>query len=125
MTIDLHLRLVAEEANLLRSMSESFRKRSQGLDWVLVLKLTHDKVLDCFEPLVDREDDSKNGKKEVRRHAWANETVGLWKNGLLWWGFPGEAVPHKYRVIGDQPQQQVSSKLSDEEGSTQLTIPAS
>ena len=83
MTIDLHLRLGAEEANLLRSMSESFRKRSQGLDWVLVLKLTHEKVLDCFEPLVDREDDSKNGKKEVRRHAWANETGGLWKTGLL------------------------------------------
>lgn len=69
MTIDLHLRLGAEEANLLRSMSESFRKRSQGLDWVLVLKLSHEKVLDCFESLVDREDDSKNGKREVRSHA--------------------------------------------------------
>lgn len=54
MTIDLHLRLGAEEANLLRSMSEAFRRRSQGLDWVLVLKLSHEKVLDCFEPLVDR-----------------------------------------------------------------------
>ncbi|CAD6579262.1 MAG: hypothetical protein ASARMPRED_009016 [Alectoria sarmentosa] len=98
---------------------------SQGLDWVLVLMLSNERVLDCFERLVDREDGHNNGTKEVRRHVWANETGDPWRNALLWWGSPGEVVPPKYRVIGDQPQQQVSRERTDEGGSTLLTAPAS
>ena len=87
----------------LRRMSKGLRERSRGLDWVLVLMLNDEKMLDCLEVLVDREDDSMNGKKEVRRHIWANKEGGRWKNALLWWGFSGEAVPQRYRLIGDQP----------------------
>lgn len=113
-TFDLNVWLGVESATLLRSMSERLRERVQGLDWVLVLMLSNEKVLDCFEPLVDRRDDSDNARKEVRRHAWANPKGLPWKNGLLWWGSPGEAVPHKYRMIGDQPTQYVSSEGTDE-----------
>ena len=114
MTFNLDVWLGIESATLLRSMSERFREKSQGLDWVLVLMLSNEAVLDCFEPLVDRDNDFKNDKKEVRRHIWANQTGGPWKNALLWWGYPNEAVPHKYRMVGDQPQQQVPSELNDE-----------
>lgn len=100
-----------ESATVLRSMSEKLGETYQGLEWVLVLMLTDENVLDDFEPSVDRKDDFKNGKKAVQRHVWANLVGDGWKNALLWWGFPGEAVPQKYRVIGDQPQQQVSSEL--------------
>lgn len=98
-----------ESAYLLRSISEKFRERSQGLDWVLVLWLKNEEVLDSFEPLVDREDDSNNGRKEVRRNVWADSMGDPWKNALLWWGCPDEAVPHKYRVIRERLQQQASS----------------
>ena len=117
MTFNLRALLGAESNTLLRSMFERFRERSRGLDWVLVLKLRHDlKLLDCFEPLVDKENDSKNVKKEVRRHVWADGTGGFWKNALLWWGFPGEAVPSEYKVI--------AKRTSNGEGSTQPTSPA-
>ena len=109
----------------LRLMSKVLRERYRGLDWVLVLMLSDEKLLDCFEALVDREYDSTNGQKEVRRHVWANEVGGGWRNALLWWGFLGEAVPQQYRSIGDQPQQQILSQRTDEGVSTQLTIPAS
>lgn len=125
MTINLGVWLGVESANQLSSASDRFRQMSQGLDWVLVLMLNNERVLDCFERLVDREDDRNNGTKEVRRHVWANETGDPWKNALLWWGSPAEVVPPKYRVIGDQPQQQVSSEGTDEGGSTLLTAPAS
>lgn len=98
-----------ESSDLLRSKFESFRERSWGLDWVLVLMLQYEVFLDSFEPLVDREDEPTNGKKEVRRRVWADDLGGPWKNAFLWWGSPGEAVPQKYRLIGDQPQQQLSS----------------
>ena len=99
MTIDLDVWLGVESAPLLLSMSQGFAQRVQGLEWVLVLMLSNEMVLDCFEPLVERPDDSKEGKKEVRRHVWAHAKGGAWKNGLLWWGSPGEAVPYKYRMI--------------------------
>lgn len=99
MTIDLHMWLRLERATFLRSMSKRFRERHQGLDLALVLMLSNEKGLDCFEPLVAREHDPNKGKKEVRRHVWANKHGGPWKNALLWWGSPGEAVPHKYRMI--------------------------
>ena len=111
MTIDLFFRRGAESAETLRSMSNRFRDTSQGLDWVLVLKLRdedYDIVLDSFEPLVAKEDDPSKGKKEVRRHVWGHRKTSLYKDALLWWGSPGEAVPHKYRAIGDQPQQEAS-----------------
>lgn len=93
-------------------MSEKIGEQFHGLEWVLFLMLEHDGMLDHFEPLVDRKDDSKNGKKAVRRHVWASAMQPGFKSALLWWGCPGEAVPRKYRVIGDQPQQQqVSSEL--------------
>ena len=112
LTIDFFLfRWGAENAETLRSMSNRFRDTSQGLDWVLVLKLRneyYDIVLDSFEPLVAKEDDPSKGKKEVRRHVWGHRKTSLCKDALLWWGSPGEAVPHKYRAIGDQPLQEAS-----------------
>ena len=110
-TIDLCFGWGPERAEDLRSMSNRFRDTSQGLDWVLVLNLrngSYDRVLDSFEPLVAKEDDPSKGKKEVRRHVWARQQSSQGKDALLWWGSPGEAVPHKYRVIGDQPQQEAS-----------------
>ena len=112
MTIDLYFRRGTESAETLRAMSNRFRDTSQGLDWVLVLKLRnydYDIVLDSFEPLVAKEDDPTKGKKEVRRHVWGHRKDSLCKDAILWWGSPGEAVPHKYRAVGDQPQQEASS----------------
>ena len=100
MIFDLNVWFVVETVTLLRSMSERLRERSQALEWVLVLTLSSEQLIDCFEPLVDREDNSKHGKKEVLRHVWPNENGGPGKNALLWWGSPGEAVPHKHRLIG-------------------------
>lgn len=110
MTIDLFCRWWPENVKTLRSMSNKFRDTSKGLDWVLVLRLREEYkiVLDCFEPLVAKEDDPSKGKKEVRRHAWAHRKGSVLKDALLWWGSPGEAVPHKYRAIGDQPQPEAS-----------------
>ena len=111
MTIDLFFRWWPESAETLRSMSNRFRDTSQGLEWVLVLKLRNEDyntVLDSFEPLVAKEDDPSKSKKEVRRHVWGYRNTSLCKDALLWWGSPGEAVPHKYRAIGDQPQQEAS-----------------
>lgn len=110
MILNLDMWIGVESATVLCSISEGLGKKSQGLDWVLVLMLNNEEVLDCFEPLVVREDDSKNGKREVRRHVWRNAVGHHWKNALLWWGFPNESVPQKYRVIGDQTQQQISSE---------------
>ena len=112
MTIDLVFRRGPVTAETLRSMSNRFRDTSKGLDCVLILKLRNEDyniVLDSFEPLVAKEDDPSKGKKEVRRHAWAHRKGSLFKDALLWWGSPDEAVPHKYRAIGDQPQQEASS----------------
>lgn len=111
MTIDLGF---CGGLEFLRSMSKRFRETSQGLDWLLVLKLPnidHMIVLDCLEQLVAKEDDPSKGKKEVRRHVWAHPRDHDRKDALLWWGSQGEAVPHKYRAIGDQPQQETSSEL--------------
>ena len=113
LTIDLFLSWGgAEWAETLRSMSNRFRDTSQGLDWVLVLRLRNeycDIVLDSLGTLVAKEDDPSKGKKEVRRHAWGHQKRVYCKDALLWWGSPGEAVPHKYRAVGDQPQQEASS----------------
>ena len=111
MTLSLGPWIGLEDATVLCSMSKKFGETSQGLEWVLVLMLRDEKMLDWFEPLVDGKDDSRNGEKAVRRHVWANAINPRFNNALLWWGFPGEAVPQKYRVIGDQPQQQISSEL--------------
>ena len=103
MTVDLNDRVGLGSATLLRPMSEGLRERSQGLDWVLVMHLFDEEVLDCFEPLVDKKDDNKNGKKVVRRHVWTAGTSSLGnlkQHGLLWWGAPGEPLPHKYRELG-------------------------
>ena len=100
-------------ADFLRSMKR-FRETSQGLDWLLLLKLpiiNRMIVLDCLEQLVAKEDDPSKGKKEVRRHIWAPSSNHAREDALLWWGSRGEAVPHKYRTIGDQPQQEASSEL--------------
>ena len=112
MTIDL---ISPPGAEFLRSMSKRFRETSQGLDWLLVLKLPnigHMIVLDCLEQLLAKEDDLSKGKKEVRRHVWAHPRDHDRKDALLWWGSRGEAVPHQYRAIGDQPQQEASSELN-------------
>ena len=112
LTIDLSFRRAAESFGFLRSMSKGLRETSQGLDWVLVLQvrsIAYDRVLDCFEQLVAKKDDPTKGKKEVRRHVWTRQQSSQGKDALLWWGSPGEAVPHKYRAIGDQPQQEASS----------------
>ena len=102
MTIDLNYRVGLESAHLLRSMSEGFKERPLRLEWVLVLKLNHEKMLDCFEPLVNRKDDSKNGEQEVRRLLCTNPST--WKNAILWWGSPDEVVPQKYKLLLDQQQ---------------------
>ena len=109
LTIDLGFGRAAEKTGFLRSMSKKMRETSQGLDWVLVLEIrcvAYDRVLDCFEQLVAKKDDPSKGKKEVRRHVWAHKQSYQAKDALLWWGSPGEAVPHKYRAVGDQPQQE-------------------
>ena len=90
------------EEQSLRSMSKGLRGRSPGLDWVLVI-LHNEGWLRHFEPLVDRGEDSRNDKKEVQRHVWAKERGHPWKNALLWWGAPGEVLPHKCKMIGNQP----------------------
>lgn len=97
--IDLDCWVGVESAGLLRSMSQGLRKRSQGLDWVLVLALNDEEVLDYFEPLVDREEDSKDAKMEVQRHVWTKHQHRVWKDALLWWGSSGEAVPRNPRSI--------------------------
>ena len=104
MTIDLQFSCGCESADLLRSMSEGLRQRRQRLEWVLVLAFGAEEVLDCFKPLVDGENASDNGKKEVRQHVWPVRSGGVWRNPLLWWGSPGEVVPQKYRLIGRQPR---------------------
>lgn len=100
--IDLNWWVGVESAGLLRSMSEGLRKKSQGLDWVLVLTLHDEEVLNYFEPLVDREGDSKDAKMEVQRHVWTKHQRGGWKDALLWWGSSGEAAPQNPRSILDQ-----------------------
>ena len=104
MTIDLHIWCGPEDIDLLRSMSEGFRQRCERLEWVLILAFSDEEVLDCFAPLVDGENHSENGKKEVRSHVWPAKSGRVWKNSLLWWGSPGEAVPQKYRLVGRQPR---------------------
>lgn len=99
MIIDLDFWVGVESAGLLRSMSQGLRKRSQGLEWVLVLTLNDEEVLNYFEPLVDREEDSKDAKKEVQRHVWKKGPGEKWKDALLWWGSLGEAVPRNPRSI--------------------------
>lgn len=97
--IDLDCWVGVESAGLLCSMSKGLRKKSQGLDWVLVLTLNNEEVLNYFEPLVDREEDSKDAKKEVQRHVWNKGRSDKWKDALLWWGSLGEAVPRNPRSI--------------------------
>ena len=100
MTIDLDYWVGLESAHLLRSMSEGFKGRPQGLEWVLVLKLSQEEVLDCFEPLIDRKSDSKNGEQEVRRYiSIVPVSGGSWRDAILWWGSPDEAVPQKYKLL--------------------------
>ena len=120
MTINIDFWVGVMSASLLRSMSEGFRERSQALDWVLVLALDDEEMLDYFELLVNRKDDSKDGNKEVRRHAWTNKAGVPWIDALLWWGAPGEAVPRKPRSIRDQLR---LSQPTNEGGATQLTAP--
>ncbi len=107
-TFSLHAWIGVERSTLLRSMSEGLRQRSQALDWVLVMTFIDEKVLDCFEPLVDKRDDSEHGEKEVRRHVWAIKPGSLWRNGLLWWGSLGETGPRQYRLIKDAPESEYS-----------------
>ena len=105
MTINLGVWVGLESEHLLRSMSQGFKESSQGLDWVLVLKLNDERVLDCFEPLVDREGDSNNGKKGVQRYVWSEEKGGsAWKDVLLWWGSPGEVASQKHKSVFNQRQ---------------------
>ena len=112
MTIDLDYWVGLESAHLLRPMSES-TERPQRLEWVLVLKFNREKVLDCFEPLIDRKNDSKNGEQEVRRYVSTDpEAVGVWRDAILWWGSPGEVVPQKYKLLVDQWQ---PKKLTDKD----------
>ena len=124
MIIDLDVWIGMESAGCLLDMCKGFGNRNQGLEWVLILTLLSEEVLDCFEPLVHREDDPANGQKEMRRHTWTNKEGGPWKNGLIWWGSPGEAMPHKYRLIGDQPQEKTPSEGTNKGGSKQPTAPA-
>ena len=119
LTIDLAYWIGQESAHLLRSMSEGFKERPQRLEWVLILRLNQEKVLDCFEPLIDSKVGSKNGGQEVRRYVSGSkngeqelrrcvspglEQVGDWKDAILWWGSPGEVVPQKYKLLADQRQ---------------------
>ena len=113
MTIDLHIWCEREDADLLRSMSDGFGQICQKLDWVLILMFGDEEVLDCFKPLVDRGNDSENGKKEVRKHSWKSDR--RWKSALLWWGSLDEAVPQEYRSIARHSQ---PSQSTDEGGST-------
>lgn len=124
MTIDLRMRSPLVSMEILCSMSERLGERSQGLEWVLVLTWYNDRQLDCFEPLVDRKDDSKNGKQAVQRHVWTSASGYLWKNALLWWGCPGEALPPKYRAVVLQ-QKSNERKNGALRGSTHLVINAS
>lgn len=101
LTFNLNMRFGEMGSRLLRLMSEMYRMRSPGLDWVRVVSLTDEMVLDCFEPLVDRKDSSKDEKNEVRRHVWANEKGVLRKDAVLWWGSQDGAVPHVCRLFGD------------------------
>ena len=111
MTIDLDYWVGLESAHLLRSMSEGFKERPQRLEWVLVLKLSHEEVLDCFEPLIDRKGDSKNGEQEVRRYVSPEpESLGVWKDAILWWGSPGEVVPQKCKLLVGQQQRKKLTK---------------
>ena len=100
MTIDLvDIRRWSVE-KFVRPMSERLIRTCLRLDWLLVILADGcQQVLDYFEPLVSRKDDSQNGKQEVQRHVWASERGNWWKNALLWRG----ALPHKYRMIRDQP----------------------
>ena len=118
MTMSLDCWVGLESAHLLRRMSEGFRERSRGLDWVLVSMLNDEKLLDCFEPLVDKGEDSRNGNKKVQNHVWTDEGIGVfWKHALLWWGSPGEVVPHKYRSMVDQRQPKQRTSTGVEESS--------
>ena len=54
MTINLGTWTSLGSDTILRSMAEKLGERSQGLEWVLVLCRVGDKMLDCFEPSVDR-----------------------------------------------------------------------
>ena len=108
LTIDLDLWIGFESSTILRSMSKGLRERSPALEWVLVLTLDNEKVLDCFESLVDREDDSG---MEVRRYICAKGNDKLWKNALLWWGPLGEAVPQKYKSVVDQPHHHFTTPI--------------
>lgn len=83
MTIILHPRVALESATILRSISEKLGERSLGLEWVLVLVVDDDQMLDYFEPLVDRRDESWNGTKTVRRLIWENGICGQFRNALL------------------------------------------
>lgn len=125
MTVDLNNWVSFENAILLRSMSERHRERSRGLDWVLVMHLCDEEVLDCFEPLVDKKDDYKNAKKEVRKHVWAAGTsrLGNLKHSLLWWGAPGGPLPHKDRELGYQSRIKYQSTLPrDFQESRHITV---
>ena len=105
MTIDIDYWVGLENAHLLRLMSEGFKERSQRLEWLLVLKLSHEKMLDCFEPLIERKGDSKNGEQEVRRYLRTYpEKMSGWKDAILWWGSRGEVVPQKYKLLVSQQQ---------------------
>lgn len=88
-----------QDGKLLRAMSEKLGGRCHGLECVVFVMVPDDKILDYFEPLVDRKDDPENGKMAVQRHVWANTRGYIWKNALLWWGCPGEALPPKYERI--------------------------
>ena len=103
LTIDLGYWVGLESAPLLRSMSQGFKESPQRLEWVLVLRLAHEKLLHCFEQLIDRKVDSKNGEQVVRRYVSTDpEQKGDWKDAILWWGSPGEVVPQKYKLLVDQ-----------------------
>ena len=104
MTIDLEAWGGSNPFALFRALSEGFRRRSQALECVYVFGVYTERFLDCFEPLVDREDDSLPGKKGVQRHGWGDPARSSWQHALLWWGHSGEQVPQTYRYIGGQPQ---------------------
>ena len=116
MTINLRSTSIlrVENPDRLRSTFESFRERSGGLEWVLVLMLSHKRLLGSFEPLVNREDEPTNDKKEVRKCVWADKLGPPLTNAFLWWGSPAEAVPQKYRVVLDQAQYPFPSDPADE-----------
>ena len=106
MTINLDTWVGVESAAFLRSMSEGFRERTKALDWVLVLMLNDEKVLDALAPLVEGEEGSGDGKKELRRHVWTsgnNCYCSRWKNAVLWWGYPGDSVPTEHGALEQLP----------------------